>query len=402
MADGTPPDPKVGENVRRLRRWRGMDQAAVAGLVGRSQGWLSRIESGQLKLDRTTDIEALADVLQVHPGDITGRPHRAPGSPTPEVDALVPAIRVALLEAVPDIRPQPLALLAGRVRTASAAMWRDGDMVQLAASLPGLIGAVRLAAANGGSEDDHQHGLQLAAVTASVAAPMLKHLGFMDLAAVATQLCGTAAAELDDPLWSAYADVRLSHALIPAGAPDRALAIARRAVDRIEPYAGASPDHARMFGFANAVSAVWAARSDRADTAADHLRAADDVARRVPDGDFWDLWFGPQNARLHRTQVAAALGETGRVTEVAAGVVEDQVPGVVQRSYLHTYVGQGLIAARRADEAVRELRTAEDLAPLRFRARDIVPGLVMALLGQPMRPASLRELRGLAYRVGVG
>jgi transcriptional regulator with XRE-family HTH domain len=401
VADGTPV-PGPGDNLRRLRRWRGLDQATLAGLVGRSQGWLSRIESGKLRLDSLADVEALAEQLQVHPGDITGRPHRVPGSPTPEVDALVPAIRVALLDAVPDIRPQPVALLADRVRTASAAMWRDGDMVQLAASLPGLIGSVRLAAANGGTEEDHRRGLQLAAVTASVAAPMLKHLGFTDLASVATQLCGTAAAELDDPLWLAYADVRLSHALIPAGAPDRALVIAQRAVDRIEPYVGAGPDRARMYGFANAVAAVWAARAGRADAADDHLRAADDVAGRLPDGDFWDLWFGPQNALLHRTQVAAALGETGRVTEVAAGVVEEQVPGVVQRSYLHTYVGQGLIAARRADEAVRELRIAEDLAPLRFRARDIVPPLVMSLLGQPMRPASLRELRGLAYRVGVG
>lgn len=394
--------PGSGGNVRRLRRWRGMQQAALAGRIGKSQSWLSMVESGQRQLDRTTDIEAIADVLEVHPGDLTGRPHRAPGSPTPEVDALVPAIRVALLDPVPDIRPQAIVSLAARVRRASEGMWRDGDLVALAASLPNLIGGVRLAASNGGSEEDHRNGLQLAAVTASVAAPMLKHLGFADLSSVATQMVGTAAAELDEPLWSAYADVRLSHALIPAGAPDRALAIARRAVDTIEPHAGADASALRMYGFAHSVAAVWAARAGRADVAEGHLAAADDAAGRVPDGDLWDLWFGPTNAALHKTQVAAVLGEAGRVPEIAEGIAEDQVPGVVQRSYLHTYLGQGLIAARRGDDAVRELRMAESLAPLRFRSRDIVPSLVMALLGQPMRPWSLRELRGLAYRVGIG
>lgn len=156
-----------------------------------------------------------------------------------------------------------------------------------------------------------------------------------------------------------------------------------------------------MYGFAHAVTAVWAARADRRDAAGDHLRAADEIASHLPDGDFWDLFYGPTNAALHRTHVVATLGDRGLVPEVAAVIEEDRVPGVVQRSYLHTYVGQGAIAAGRADDAVRELRTAEQLAPLRFRSRDIVPSLVMALLGRPMRPASLREPRGLAYRVGL-
>ena len=74
----------------------------------------------------------------------------------------------------------------------------------------------------------------------------------------------------------------------------------------------------------------------------------------------------------------------------------------VHRAMLAADVGHGLGQARRGDDAVRALRQAERIAPQRMRTSQHVRSLVMALLGQRMRPASLRELRGLAYRVGVG
>jgi len=124
----------------------------------------------------------------------------------------------------------------------------------------------------------------------------------------------------------------------------------------------------------------------------------------VSDGDFWDLFFGPTNAAIHRTQVAATLGRGDELPTLAAGINENAVPGAVQRCYLHTNIALGLAQVRgRADGAVRELRVAEEIAPMRLRTRSaIVPGLVMQLLGKPMRASSLRELRGLAYRVGIG
>lgn len=393
---------RMGTNVRRLRAWRGKDQAALAGLVGRSQGWLSRIESGKLRLDRRTDVEALADALQVHPSELTGQPYRPTGSRTYDIDVLVPAIRVALVDAVPDARPLPAAVLRRRAEQAARAMWGDGNLVDLAAALPGLIGAVRVAAAYAGSEDDHRDALELLAVVASVAFPMLKHCGYTDLALVAAHLCTTAAEELDDPVWRAYADFRRSHALIPVGAPDRAMQISRRAIDTLEPHVGSGVVALRMYGFAHLTSAVWASWAYRREDAEAHLAEADAVARRVPDGDFWDVFFGPTNVAIHRAQVTAALGDGEKLPALAAAIDPAGLPGPVQRSYLHTYVGHGLINVRgRADDAVAALRRAEDAAPLRFRTRQIVPALLMSLLGKPMRASSVRELRGLAYRVGL-
>ncbi len=64
----------AGVRVRRARRERGLSLEALAGLVGKSKGWLSMIENGHLALEKLTDIAALAGVLQVTMPSLTGAP----------------------------------------------------------------------------------------------------------------------------------------------------------------------------------------------------------------------------------------------------------------------------------------------------------------------------------------
>ena len=80
--DENPEDParaRAGARIRRARRRRGLSLAATAGLIGRSKGWLSMIENGQLQLDRLSDIVALASILEVPALVLTGIP--CPGCP---------------------------------------------------------------------------------------------------------------------------------------------------------------------------------------------------------------------------------------------------------------------------------------------------------------------------------
>jgi transcriptional regulator with XRE-family HTH domain len=403
VTEPTAEDRAVGAAVRRCRRLRGLDQRTVAGLVGRDQSWLSRIESGRSSLSRATDIEALAGVLAVHPADLLGHSYAGHGSRTAEVDALIPAIRVALVDEVPDVRPLPVAELARRVVRVSRVMWRDGDLTSLAAALPGLLGAVRAAAGNGGGEEDRRRAAELLSVLCSVAFPMLKNLGYTDLALVAANRCTAAAEELGDPLWRAYAGFRRSHALMPAGSPDRAVDVARGAVDGLEPHVrGDDPAALRMLGMAHLTVALWAGRAGRTATAVEHIDAATQVAARVDDGEWFDITFGPAQVAIHRVGIAATLGDGDRTPVLAALVDPAAVPSSVHRAFLAANVGHGLGQDRRhGDEAVRALRRAEDLAPQRMRTSRHFRDLVAGVLGQPMRPASLRELRGLAYRVGL-
>jgi transcriptional regulator with XRE-family HTH domain len=112
-----PPDegePRIGLNVRAARRSRGMSLEALAGLVGRSKGWLSKIENGHSRLERRQDIAALADALEVSADSLVGEP-----APEIQRDAKTynfRPLRSALLDATiddpPDMPARPVAVLA--------------------------------------------------------------------------------------------------------------------------------------------------------------------------------------------------------------------------------------------------------------------------------------------------
>src|SRR3954471_282968 len=64
----------VGERIAAYRRRRGLSQAALAGLVGRSESWLSQVERGVRSVDRMSVLLDLARVLHVEVEALTGRP----------------------------------------------------------------------------------------------------------------------------------------------------------------------------------------------------------------------------------------------------------------------------------------------------------------------------------------
>jgi transcriptional regulator with XRE-family HTH domain len=61
-----------GQRIARARRRRGLSQAALAGLVGRSESWLSQVERGLREVDSHTVLVALAEILRVEVTDLTG------------------------------------------------------------------------------------------------------------------------------------------------------------------------------------------------------------------------------------------------------------------------------------------------------------------------------------------
>jgi transcriptional regulator with XRE-family HTH domain len=54
------------------RRFRGLSQAVLAGLVGRSESWLSQVERGKRGMDSHTVLTRMAAVLRVEVEELTG------------------------------------------------------------------------------------------------------------------------------------------------------------------------------------------------------------------------------------------------------------------------------------------------------------------------------------------
>src|SRR5450759_2523554 len=64
----------LGERIAAYRRRRGLSQATLAGLVGRSESWLSQVERGVRSIDRLSVLLDMARVLHVDVESLSGRP----------------------------------------------------------------------------------------------------------------------------------------------------------------------------------------------------------------------------------------------------------------------------------------------------------------------------------------
>ena len=61
-----------GERIARARRRRGLSQAVLAGLVGRSESWLSQVERGRRGVDSHAVLTRMAAALRVEVEELTG------------------------------------------------------------------------------------------------------------------------------------------------------------------------------------------------------------------------------------------------------------------------------------------------------------------------------------------
>ncbi|WP_344317135.1 helix-turn-helix transcriptional regulator, partial [Streptomyces javensis] len=68
---------EIGRRARSARLRLGMPQADLAAALGKSQGWVSKMERGLIELDRVGLLNLLAAELHVHPNDLIGRPYNS-------------------------------------------------------------------------------------------------------------------------------------------------------------------------------------------------------------------------------------------------------------------------------------------------------------------------------------
>src|SRR5262245_3634703 len=174
----------LGDRIAAYRRRRGLSQASLAGLVGRSESWLSQVERGVRSVDRMSVILDLARVLHVDADGLLGRPWQfAPnGSTTTQAlgDLRAAFMNYKGLVGERETGPVELSALQAQVATAhrSYQSARYDDTIH---ALPALLASVEDFP---GRTNGHRREALLAYVAAYVvAAKLVTKLGASDLAA---------------------------------------------------------------------------------------------------------------------------------------------------------------------------------------------------------------------------
>jgi transcriptional regulator with XRE-family HTH domain len=400
--------PTIGARLRTLRRWRGLSQTALAGLAGVSPSYISMVETGDRPLDRRSHIAALAAALRVSETELTGGPHLSADPLQADPHMAIPPLRVALQTSTlvsPAVdHARALAELRREVYDRIEPLRRVCDYVAVGALLPDVLDELHWHVAQSADEATHRAALETLVEACVIAAAVAKELNYLDMAHLAALRAQEAAAVLGDPVPQGKASFMWLLTQPRAAAWGRALAAAERSADALEPHA-ATPVGRQVLGMITLTAAMSAAASQRSDRAAHWLDEADRLAEQVPDepSRTWQS-FCPANVTAWRIAVGVECGaSSGSVLDLAnrvnLGLFE---PRSSRAAGIMTDIGRGLAREKQTrPQAVQWLRRAEDASPQRVRNSVAARETVAFLLNRATATVGIRELRGMAARMGV-
>ncbi|TWG08096.1 helix-turn-helix protein [Saccharopolyspora dendranthemae] len=139
----------IGERIAFYRRRRGLSQVVLAGLMGKSEDWVSKVERGERQVNRVEVLVELARQLRVTLNDLLGEPVLFEAEEGDDV----PAVRDALMSPqrlshtlVGDELPaeQADAEPVARLTEEAWNQYQEGNLGQVISLLPDLLGSARL------------------------------------------------------------------------------------------------------------------------------------------------------------------------------------------------------------------------------------------------------------------
>ncbi|EHR63026.1 helix-turn-helix domain-containing protein [Saccharomonospora cyanea] len=404
---GAGEDLSIGERVAFYRRRRGLSQAVLAGLMGKSEDWVSKIERGERQVNRIDVVVELARQLRVTLNDLLGEPVLFEDE---DDNDDVPAVRDALMS------PQRLSrtLFGGglqpeyvdtepvaRVTEEAWNQYQQGKVGQVISLLPGLLkSAQQLERGAAGRPAYARRAFAVSARIHHLAATTLSKVGEADLSWIAAERAMQAADQSEDALVLASAARAGTHALLAVGRFDEALSLGETAARWMAPeLRDGNPGALSLYGMLHLRTAVAAARRQDRRTATELLGQADAAAERLGrDGNYWQTGFGPSNVELHRLSAALDLGDVAHVVERGQAVRPTHLP--VERQVTHAIdVARALSMFARDDEALDMLLDAEQKSPQLVRHSSMVREVVRTLYRRaPVSNGKSSPLFGLAER----
>lgn len=387
----------IGVEVRRLRKWRGMTLDALAGQAGLTKGYLSRVENGHVALERRTTLAKIAGALRVSVADLTGY-HYISDRADSDAHSAIPDIRLALSSStleVPHGRPsRPIEALVAEADRLAALRAKCRD-VEVGHALPALLTDLHAAATI--DNNDRLPALRSLVQATNSTTHLLKTLGAVDLALIASDRGYQAAVQLDDPLYVAASNYVRAQALIGLGAYQRADAVARQSVEMLTPD---SPAANEVYGI-NVLATAFCGAQFGVDPE-EALREAQGAAERFESTNVFWLNFSRSNVNQWRLAIALEAGEHAKAAEIAEQIDPDEIPSTSRRLIFFIDHARALHALRgRDDQVVQLLRQAEKLGATRARNNIWGREIVAEMLFRSRRDAGGRELRGLADRMGM-
>ena len=403
----TPADREAaGQRIARARRRRGLSQAVLAGLVGRSESWLSQVERGKRGVDSHSVLVRLAEMLRVDIEELTGSADRdETGSRAHPAAPLIEQAMMGYGAPSPvDGGEEPgrepsLDFLRAQARSAYQA-YQATRYDAAGRILPGLIRGVETATRSTGTASPTACAVR-ARVYDTVAA-LLSRVGEPFLAWAAADRAMFAAEQSGNPLLGAASAWRLSYMITGRKHPHEALDLAMAAAATLEREMRApSPERLSVYGALHLAAAAAAASFDRAATES-LLGTARGIADRTGEANHMGTAFGPVNVAIHTISASLKLGDPRTATQTGEALDLAAMPvGLVgRRTQVNLDLARAYAMTRKDAAAVNLLLAAERLSPQLVRydlaTRDVLTGL----LRREHRP-STPELRPLARRAGV-
>lgn len=391
----------IGERIRIYRLRRGLSQRELAGLVQRSESWISQVERGIRSVDKLSVLIDIAKVLRVKVETLSGQPFSLAPNGEPDLDG-IDAIQQAL-GSYPGlgISTGPSAQLHDieRLTTEVHLRYQSADYGAASRILPSLIRSVD-GLVSDSSGEDRQRALELQSSVYVAAAKLVTKVGNGELAWITADRAATAAVHADSPTLGAAAAYQVACAFLKNDRLDDAEAIATITAARLDDE---SPTGISLRGALTLIAAVIAGRrNDRAE-ATERLQRAQVLADQLgEDANHGWTAFGPTNVAIHRVSTAAELGDASTAIAQAEFVDVDSLPeGLLsRRAQVHIDMAWAYTQRRADAEAVVNLLEAERVAPQTLHYNVLVRELLREMLKRERRSAT-PGLRALARRASV-
>ncbi|MGW7431877.1 helix-turn-helix domain-containing protein [Streptomyces sp. NPDC054861] len=398
---------EIGRRARRARLRLGMPQADLAAALGKSQGWVSKMERGLIELDRVGLLNQVAAELHVHPNDLIGRPYNS----SPDENQW----QVAASSILRELRRYDLAPVFDGTPRPSGQLWQETTRlhrlrdaaanVAIMQVLPDLFREAR-ALAEISTGHEREEAFAIYAVCCKFAHTSAHALGHPELVAMACERAAWSARLSGDSVMPAVADwMRVWDMWATADWKD-AIALSDRAISSVQQgYDQGEPLAVRAWGSLQLRAAVSAARGGRTAEAEDRIGHAKTAADRLgeyagpPIYDRHSLTFSPGNVQIHAISVALEMREQRKALAINRRTPRDLVAALPnsRQGHHHMDLARAWLWDGNRDKALKELETAERIAPQLIRNHPIARSTLRSIV-YAERATTREKLRRMSDR----